>query len=98
MKRTLTSILFAAAHILVTLALVTPAPASAKDNLVIGITQFPATFHPNIENMAAKTYVLSAVRRPITPDDPDWNLACFLCVELPTLENGQAKLEKTPDG
>lgn len=80
------------------IGLLPAAPVSAKDNLVIGITQFPVTFHPNIENMAAKTYVLSAVRRPITQYDPDWKLACFLCVELPTLENGQAKLEKTPDG
>ncbi|MBT3916561.1 MAG: hypothetical protein HOF23_09330, partial [Rhodospirillaceae bacterium] len=31
-----------------------------KDRLVIGITQFPSTFHPNIDSMLAKTYILSA--------------------------------------
>ena len=78
--------------------LLAPTVASAKDNLVIGITQFPATLHPDIDEMAAKNYILAAVRRPFTQYDPDWELACMLCVELPTLENGQAKLEKTPDG
>ncbi len=75
------------------------APAQAgRDNLVIGITQFPATFHPNIENMAAKSYILAATRRPFTAYGADWKLSCLLCAELPTLENGGAKLETTPDG
>ncbi|HEY4636526.1 MAG TPA: peptide ABC transporter substrate-binding protein, partial [Rhodospirillales bacterium] len=74
------------------------APAGAKDTLVIGITQFPATLHPDIDEMAAKSYVLGATRRPFTTYDPDWKLTCMLCVELPTLENGGARLETTPDG
>ena len=79
-------------------ALLLAAPAQAKDALTIGITQFPSTFHPNIDEMLAKSYILSAMRRPFTTHDPEWRLMCMLCVELPTLENGGAKLDTTPDG
>lgn len=30
----------------------------AKDELIIGITQYPSTLHPNIDSMLAKSYVL----------------------------------------
>ena len=70
----------------------------AKDDLVIGITQFPSTLHPNIDSMRAKSYVLGAVQRPFTVFDHDWNLVCLLCTELPTLENGKAQLEQTKEG
>ena len=75
----------------------TPARA-AKDELVIGITQFPSTFHPNIDSMMAKTYVLSMTRRPFTVYDADWQLMCMLCVELPSIENGLATPEATAKG
>lgn len=67
--------------------------ARTKDELVIGITQFPATFHPNIESMLAKTYVLDMATRPFTAFDPHWKLVCMLCEKLPTLENGLATRE-----
>lgn len=69
-----------------------------KDELVIGITQFPATFHPNIESMLAKTYVLDMAMRPFTAYDAEWKLVCMLCETLPTLENGLAKPEKVAGG
>lgn len=75
-----------------------PTGATAKDNLVIGITQYPSTFHPNIDSMLAKSYVHGLTRRPITVINAEWDTVCLLCEELPTLENGGAKLEKTPDG
>ena len=65
-------------------------PAIAKDTLTIGMTQFPSTFHPNIDSMLAKTYILSATRRPFTVHDPTWKLICMLCTQLPTIENGLA--------
>ncbi|WNJ98736.1 peptide ABC transporter substrate-binding protein [Thalassospiraceae bacterium LMO-JJ14] len=71
---------------------------SAKTDLVIGITQYPSTFHPNIDSMLAKSYVHGLTRRPITAIDAQWKTVCLLCVSLPTLENGGAKLEKTADG
>jgi len=71
---------------------------AAKDELVIGITQFPSTFHPNIDSMLAKSYVLGMTRRPFTVFDADWQLVCMLCTELPTIENGLAVPETTPEG
>lgn len=72
--------------------------AQTNDRLVIGITQFPSSFHPTINSMMAKTYILSMTRRPITVYDADWKLVCMLCTKLPTIENGGARLIKTPDG
>ncbi len=76
-----------------------PAAAQApREALTIGITQYPSTFHPNIENMAAKSYVLGFARRPVTAYDADWKLVCLLCEQVPTLENGLAVRDTTPDG
>ena len=87
-------------RLLIPLALLTlPAAAQpARETLSIGITQYPSTFHPNIEAMAAKSYILGFTRRPITAYGPDWQLACLTCETLPTLENGLAVRETTPEG
>lgn len=76
------------------------APATALEDrtLTIGISQYPSTWHPNIQNLVAKSYVLAMVTRPMTHFNHDWQNACMLCEELPTLENGLATLETTPDG
>ena len=84
--------------LLTLLLLALPAAAQQRDTLTIGITQYPATFHPNIESMAAKSYILGFVRRPLTLHGQDWQLACGICETVPTLENGLAVLETTPDG
>src|SRR5260370_39774860 len=60
------------------------------DELAIGVIQFPATLHPSINAMTAKSYVLGMVRRPLTTYDAQWHLVCMLCVALPTIENGLA--------
>lgn len=76
-----------------------PAAAQApRETLSIGITQYPSTFHPNIENMVAKSYVLGFSRRPLTAYDAEWRLTCLSCETLPTLENGLAVRETTPEG
>lgn len=75
-----------------------PAAAQPRDDLVIGMTQFPATMHPAIESMLAKSYVLALARRPFTVYDQSWRLICMLCTELPTLENGKAVPETAPNG
>jgi peptide/nickel transport system substrate-binding protein len=77
---------------------VSAAQARPADELAIGIIQFPSTFHPSIEAMAAKTYVLGMVRRPLTTYDAQWHLVCMLCVELPSIENGLAEPVDLPDG
>ena len=69
------------------------APAVARDTITIGITQFPATFHPSINSMLAKSYVLHMALRPLTAFDQDWKLICLLCTTLPTMENGLAEPE-----
>ncbi|MCW8084572.1 peptide ABC transporter substrate-binding protein [Sabulicella glaciei] len=80
------------------LLLALPTMAQGRDALTIGITQYPSTFHPNIDNMAAKSYVLGFARRPVTAYDAEWRPVCLLCETLPTLENGLAARERTPDG
>ncbi|NQV55832.1 MAG: peptide ABC transporter substrate-binding protein [Rhodospirillales bacterium] len=74
------------------------ADAGERESLTIGITQFPSTFHPNIDSMLAKSYILGMTRRPFTMHDAKWKLGCMLCETLPSLDNGLAKLEKTPGG
>ena len=74
------------------------AARAAKDELVIGLTQYPSSFHPSIDSMLAKTYVLGMTNRPFTAYDADWKLVCLLCTELPTIENGLAVPETAPDG
>lgn len=71
---------------------------AAKDELVIGAVQFPGTFHPSIDAMATKSYILGAARRPFTTFDQDWKLICLLCTELPSLEKGTAVEVTRPDG
>ncbi len=75
-----------------------PAVAQPREQITIGITQYPATLHPNIEAMAAKSYVLGFARRPLTVYNADWNLTCVVCETLPSLDNGLAERETTPDG
>jgi peptide/nickel transport system substrate-binding protein len=68
-----------------------PAPAAGHDTLTIGITQFPSTLNPNIDAMAAKSYVLGMATRPFTVYDAEWKLVCLLCSELPSIANGLAQ-------
>ena len=81
-------------------ALITAPALQAQDNktLTIGVSQFTATLHPSIEPAVAKSIVLGMAYRPITTFNADWELICMLCTELPTLENGMAVLETTPEG
>lgn len=77
----------------------TTAAGSSDDRaLVFGITQYPSTLNPLIENMSAKTIVLGMATRGLTTIDHDWEIACSLCTELPTLENGRAELVVLDDG
>src|SRR5919108_545337 len=79
-------------------AVVGPVHAADHDSLAIGITQFPATLNPNIDVMAAKSYVLGMSSRPFTVYDADWTLICLLCTEVPSISNGLAVPVDLPDG
>jgi peptide/nickel transport system substrate-binding protein len=84
--------------IVLLLALAHGALARAPDELSIGITQYPSTLNPAIDDMAAKSYVLGIAERPLTTYDANWQLVCMLCVTLPTLENGLAQKIALADG
>ena len=72
-----------------------PLPATAQPHrtLTIGVASFPSSLHPAIDPEVVKSYALGFTDRPVTTYDPDHRLVCLLCTELPTLENGGAKLE-----
>ena len=75
------------------------AHAQAKhDTLTIGIAQFPSSLQPDIDPEVVRSYAMGFVVRQITAFDPDWRNSCLLCTELPTLDNGLAKIEDRPDG
>jgi len=82
----------------VALLLSSPATGGERDSLTIGITQFPSTLNPNIDAMAAKSYVLGMALRPFTAYDADWRLVCLLCVTLPSIDNGLAVPVALADG
>ncbi len=67
-------------------------PAQARDDLVIGVSQFPSSLHPAIDAEVIKSYVLGFAIRPVTAFDPEWKNSCLLCSELPTIGNGLAKI------
>ena len=85
----------AAGLLLAATALSAPSPAAAKDDLVIGIAEFPASLHPSIDPLLIKSYVLGFTIRTLTTADKDSKMICLVCSELPTLENGLAKIEGT---
>ncbi|HXC29715.1 MAG TPA: peptide ABC transporter substrate-binding protein [Stellaceae bacterium] len=74
------------------------ASAAAHDQLTIGIVQFPPALNPDLEAVAAKSYVLGFALRPFTTFDASWKPVCLLCTELPTFENGRAVKTELPGG
>ena len=73
-------------------------PAFAKDELVLAMTQAPGTMNPLISSMLAKSLIQNMIARPITAYDPDWNIVCLVCVELPSIEKKTARIVTLPDG
>ena len=70
----------------------------AHDTLNIGIAQFPSSLQPDIDAEVVRSYVMGFTIRSITGFDAQWHNTCLLCTELPTIENGLAKIETRPDG
>ena len=98
-RRPSTGIRLRAALGLFGLASLLPLPALAdKGTLTIGIAQFPSSLHPDIDAETVKTYTDGFVIRQITAFDKDWKNSCLLCTQLPTIENGLAKIEELPGG
>lgn len=78
---------------LMALCVLGPQPVLAKDDLVIGVAQFPSSLHPYINAEIIKGYVLGFAQRPIISFDRDWKLSCLLCTDVPTLDNGLVRRE-----
>lgn len=74
------------------------APVHAKDELVVGMTQTPGTWNPLISSMLAKSLISNMTARPITAYDATSRLVCLVCTELPTVENGKARIVDLPNG
>jgi peptide/nickel transport system substrate-binding protein len=96
-KRTQRPLMRAALAVALFVAPALPAQAD-RDNLVIGVGQFPTSFHPNIASHVVLSYIHGMTRRPFTVYDADWKLICMLCTELPDLAKGTAREWTTPDG
>jgi peptide/nickel transport system substrate-binding protein len=81
-------------------ALASPAAvmAQAKEELVVTMTQMPGTWNPIISSMLAKSLIANMTARPVTAYDADWKLVCLVCTELPTIENGKARVVDLADG
>lgn len=86
-----------AAAVLAT-AMSTGAAQAEKDELVIGISQFPQGFHPNLASHVALSLIHGMSRRPFTVYDAEWQLICQLCTTLPSREAGTIRDWTTPDG
>ena len=63
-----------------------------NNELKIGISQEFENFNPLIANMVATTYMLRMVARSMTVIDADGKWVPQLAKQIPTLENGQAKI------
>jgi peptide/nickel transport system substrate-binding protein len=76
-----------------------PAAARAdKEELIIGIGQFPTGFHPNLSSHVALSLIHGMTRRPFTVYDADWKLICLLCTKLPNKADGSIRDWQTGDG
>lgn len=69
-----------------------------KDELVIGIGQFPQGFHPNLASHVALSLIHGMSRRPFTVYDAEWKLICQLCTTLPSRAAGTIRDWTTPNG
>jgi peptide/nickel transport system substrate-binding protein len=87
-----------ASAVLVGVALTGGPAFAARDELKIGVAQFPSNMHPAVEPTVVKSYVRNMALRQLTGWNKDWKLGCILCTELPTIENGLAKIEDRSDG
>ena len=87
-------------HLVLSLAVsLAAAPAVwAKDSLVIGVAQFPASLHPYISAQTVQYYTIGLANRPVTAFSVEGKPMCLLCTQVPSLENGLAKIEDQPDG
>jgi peptide/nickel transport system substrate-binding protein len=71
---------------------------AAKDELVIGIHQAPASLDPLLGASVARSFIIGPSLRALSGTDKNGRATCYLCETLPTLENGGARIVALPDG
>jgi peptide/nickel transport system substrate-binding protein len=76
--------------------LVLAPPAFAMDELVIGMNTAPGTLNPFLNSLLAGAFINAMTERPLSAYDANWKLTCFVCTELPTVENGHARIVDLP--
>jgi len=74
------------------------AALAAHDDLTIGLSQFPSSMNPYVDSESVRDYVLGFVSPRITAYGENAENVCLLCTELPTVQNGLAKIEDRADG
>jgi peptide/nickel transport system substrate-binding protein len=75
-----------------------PGYGAARDSITVGMAQFPPDLHPYITETSIKNIILAAVTRPMTGFSKEGGVICDLCTEVPTVQNGRARVIKRPDG
>jgi peptide/nickel transport system substrate-binding protein len=83
-------------RLLLLFCLLFASPAFAIDELVLGMGTAPGTLNPLLNSMLAGAFINSMTGRPISAYAANWKLVCFLCTELPTVENGRARIVDLP--
>lgn len=68
------------------------ARAEAPKVLTIGMSQEPDTLHPVISTMSVSQSIRNMTLLPIAAVNEAWKWECWLCVTIPTIENGGAKV------
>lgn len=76
----------------------TSAEKEAKKHLTIGMAQYPGTLHRSFSGLSAARYVQSLMLREPTYYDSQAQLQCNACVNVPTLENGLARIVEGDGG
>jgi peptide/nickel transport system substrate-binding protein len=79
-------------------AAVSAVRAAAKDELVVAMTQAPATMNPLIGSMLAQSLIQNMTLRPFTAYDPDWHLVGLACSRVPDLKQGTSRVIDLPNG
>ncbi len=69
-----------------------PTLAGSREKLTIGIGFEFDTFHGLITQSQGATYINNTHTRSLTSYDADWQSICLLCTEVPSVENGKAKI------
>ena len=74
---------------------VTKKSTHTNDQIVLSVYQEFENLNPIIYQMLATSYLHGFSVRPMNTINKDWEWECSLCVEIPTLENGLAKIIET---